>query len=127
MNKRGFAALMTTIVVSGIISTVLFSVVFGSYLAQSSVTDRELKEESKFSAVSCITAISLLFAEFGDFNQGVLQVASIPDCTIHSIRIEGSNRIIEVESAINRFYTLVRATINVSSNKIIDLEELASF
>lgn len=124
--QKGFASLMIVIMVSGIISTILFSTLLESYFAESNILDRELKESSKFSAKSCIAAVAILFAEFGEFSEQTLEGAGVPNCTIHGVEVVDGTRIVEVESAVEKFHTFLRAKINVQTNKIISLEEVKS-
>lgn len=126
-NKKGFATLMVVIILSGIISVILFVSLSDSYSAQSNIYNRELKETTKLAANSCIEALRILLAEFGEFHEVLLQIRGVPNCTIHSLEIVDDNRIVKVESVIEKFHTFLRAKINIHSNKIISIEEVKSF
>lgn len=126
-KKRGFAALMSVITVSAIISAIILPTSFYAYLTQSNIWATELKEESKLSAESCIDAAILLTAEFGD----EISQTQIPYCKIHSVETVGDKKIIEVESEIKSesksYHTFLRATLDTISQKIVFLEEVAVF
>ena len=131
-NQKGMVAIMVVLISSAIISAIIIPISFEAYLAQSSTLASQFKEESKLSANSCITALILLLAEFGEYPYQNLQVAGVPNCTIHSVRLVGNGEIIEVESSVGNpnspnSHTLLRAALDAQTQKLTTLEEVASF
>lgn len=126
-TKRGFAALMTVIIFSGIISTMLMPMILKSHISESGALNRTLKQESRLSAESCATAILMYLLEFGDFSERTINAGGIPNCEIHSIQASGDNRIIKIESRIITIHTLLQVTIHIPTQKITSIEEVKTF
>ncbi len=127
MNKKGFVALLAVIFISAALSVTVIGVSLKARLVQSSVSMFQSKQDSRLSAVSCVTVVILLLAEFGEVEIEDIRVAGVPDCKVHSIKTEGVYKIIEVWSNIQKNYTFLRATINTFSKRVILLEEVSGF
>lgn len=118
-NQKGIASLMTVIIACGIISLIVLPLSLQVYFLRSSSLAKELKEQSKLSAESCLKIVMILISEFGEENLEEVQATGASDCKIISIQHSGNNYIIKLESKSAGFRTALQATVEIPSNKIL--------
>lgn len=126
-SKKGYIALMATLIISFVLLSVSIITNFGSFQSLSGALNRELKEISLNLAESCLDqaiVISIQRPNWQPPEGGKRLYIEEYSCLILETEREDSLITIETEGQAGRAFTILRAVFDEENLKIISLEEI---
>ncbi len=120
--KRGYAALLSTLIIAATLIASMASLFALSYLARSSALGQESKQRSASAAASCLSAALHAYATAPDSGDDsypeTLTLDSIQSCVIEQITETATSTAIRVHAATNGSFSVLDATIVPSSGEV---------
>lgn len=126
-GTRGYIALMSALMISGIIVIIILTLGQISFLNRINISDTHFKNKSRALAEACVnTALLDLAATSSYAGNETITVAS-DTCKIFPITASGTLRIISAQGAFENSFTNYKVAIPSSSVSIVSWEEVQSF
>jgi hypothetical protein len=122
--KKGFIALMSSIIISAILILVAASTGLQGFYVRSNVLDAELKEESLSVAEGCSDMAILQLKNDSNYSGGATFALDGCICTLGSISNSGSQKVFEIRVNCQDFNTNLKVTLNSSDMSAVSWEEI---
>ncbi len=119
-SKNGYVALVTAIIISLVLSALLFSLNMRSLSSRFNILDSELKVMSMHAAEGCLDSTVLKLASGITFTKDQVFVDDGFSCKVHTSSSSG----VEIETAIQGATTRIRTTLDPSSFTVMARQEV---
>ena len=119
MNKSGYIALISTILLSVALITLVVTIGFSGFLTRFNILITEAKEVSVNLAEACINLAILKIVEDPAYPGNETINVGGSQCLIRPIQDSGTNKIIESQAVYNEAYTNLQVFVNSLSYDIV--------
>lgn len=128
-RTRGFAALISVLIISAILVALTLTVSTSSFFARADLLDTESKVAAANLARGCVHAALLKIAENSAYTPPIggerISIKEGSTCTIISITPSGSRALITTSATVRASHAVLQA-ITVPNSKIISVKEVAA-
>jgi hypothetical protein len=97
-SEKGFIAIISAIIISGILMLVVASSGLSGIYSRSNTLDTELKERADAAADACVDEALLQLAQNSSYTGGIMTTNSLDQCRIGKVTTSGSNYQFEVQA-----------------------------
>ena len=123
INNNGYIAITITFFMSLIILLVALSAGTASVISRANVLDFQNKQISYTAVRSCLDRALIKLALNSSYGGNESLAVGSQTCTISTVTISGSNKIIQSRSQVNGATTNLKLTVNSSTLAAVSLEE----
>ncbi|MEK7576344.1 MAG: hypothetical protein AAB482_01480 [Patescibacteria group bacterium] len=127
ITHAGFIALISVLIISGILIAVTTAASMSGFLSRSNMIDSELKERGKSLAEACADVALLKYAQNPSYAGNETISVGVDSCLIRSFIISGSQITIETQGIYRNTYSDIRVTADISTLAIVSWEEVSHF
>lgn len=125
-TQGGYIALMSAIIIAGVLMVVVFSMSFKGFMTRFNLLDSEYKKRSLNLAEACANTAVLKVIENSSYTGGEAITVNGENCSIVSVVVSGSQYIIRSSAVVQEAVSNVEITLN-SDFSLARWEEVPNF
>lgn len=126
-HKRGFVALMSSIIISAILLMVVVLQSFTGFNSRYNILYGEYKERGNAIAEACVSATLLLLANNSAYVGNATTSISGSECYVGPIVLIGSNKVFMTRAIYKDTHTNLKISVNSSDLSIVSWDEFPDF
>jgi hypothetical protein len=127
MNKRGFIALLSVILISAALLLVVTSSSIATYYLRANMLDEEFKEKGSWFAKACVEETKLKLLRDSSFAGDATTTIADGFCYISPISTQDTQKQFTVRSIYKNTYTNFAVVLDSRDASVVSITEVASF